>query len=206
MWTLLSRRTQLTFVVFATALIVWAIQTIVALTGQQPVSPLKLVSLVVFLLGTGAVTIANWTWRPLWQRFPVLGRVFFPDLNGTWKGTLKSTWKDENGNLPGPIDTTIWIRQSLFTLHVQQRTSESDSWSQRVFPEALPSAGRFGLWYSYSNVPQAAVSHRSSPHDGVARLEMNVASDVGHMTGQYFTSRRTSGDIEIRRVSAAIVE
>jgi len=152
------------------------------------------------------VVVLNQCWRPLWRRFPTLSRVMFPDLNGTWRGTLETTWSDTDGVIPGPIETTILVRQSLFAIHVQQRTNESDSWSQRVFPEADGEAGRFGLWYSYSNQPRATVSHRSARHDGVARLELSCTADVARLCGQYFSSRRTNGDIAVERVSTEIIE
>ena len=126
MWLLLARRTQLLIIVVATVLVLWALESVLEMTTRSAVSPLKLVSLVVFLLGTVLVAVADRCWRPLWRRFPLLSRVLFPDLNGTWKGTLQTTWKDEHGVTPGPIESTIWVRQSLFTIHVQQRTKESE--------------------------------------------------------------------------------
>lgn len=206
MWLLLPRKTQLLLIVGATVLLVWALESAVQVATSTAVSPLKFVSLAVFLLGTVLVAVLNWCWRPLWRRFPFLSRVLFPDLNGTWKGTLQTTWKDADGVTPGPIESTIWVRQSLFAIHVQQRTKESDSWSQRVFPEANGEAERFGLWYSYSNQPRATVSHRSAPHDGVARLELSRTAKADRLSGQYYTARRTNGDISVERVSTAIVE
>lgn len=206
MWLLLPRRTQLLLVVGATTALVWALESAAEMTTGTTVSPLKFVSLVVFLLGTVIVAALNWCWRPLWRRFPALSRILFPDLNGTWKGTLQTTWKDADGVTPGPIESTIWVRQSLFAIHVQQRTNESDSWSQRVFPEANGESGRFGLWYSYVNQPKAAVSHRSAPHDGVARLEHSRNGNADRLSGQYYTARRTNGDIIVERISADIID
>ena len=55
--------------------------------------------------------------------------------------------------------------------------------------------------HTYENRPDAALSHRSSRHDGVAWLEMDYERDPDRLVGQYFTERKTSGDIEVRRVS-----
>lgn len=203
MWSLLPQRFQLTMIVGATALLFAAAGSVVELINLQPVTPFRLVSLAVFVLGSALVFIGNQIWRPLWKRWPVLGRVFFPDLNGTWKGELRTTWVNDQGNIPPPIQSTIWIRQTLFTLHVEQLTEESRSFSKHVFLEASPGAGRFGLWYTYANQPQAAASYRSGPHDGLARLEVRTGS-WDWLTGQYFTSRKTSGDIDVKRFSSDI--
>jgi hypothetical protein len=81
------------------------------------------------------------------------------------------------------------------------RTTESSSHSTRTLPEADREAQRFRVWYSYENRPDAAYSHRSSRHDGVAWLEMDYERDPNRLAGQYFTERKTSGDIDVRRVS-----
>lgn len=199
MWMLLSRRTQVIILVGLTVLSVVGLQGIMEqLTGQTP-SPFSLVSTIVFIVGTISVLLANFMWRTLWRWFPILNRVFFPDLNGRWEGTLRTTWKDASGNSPGPIDTTIWIRQSLFTVHVQQQTKESRSWSSHVIAEADPDAGRFQLWYSYINKPKAEVNHRSAQHEGLAILEIVPEIDPARLSGHYYTSRQTSGDIEVSR-------
>src|SRR5437660_549049 len=40
--------------------------------------------------------------------------VPFPDLNGTWQGTLQTTWVDPNtGKSPGPLPVILTIRQSF---------------------------------------------------------------------------------------------
>lgn len=206
MWLLLSSRMQLMLIVGATVLAVWATQGVAAMFTGAAVSPLGLVSPIVFFLGTVVVVILNQFWRPLWRLVPTLSRVMFPDLNGTWRGTVETTWVDSDGVSPGPIDVTIWVRQSLFAIRVQQRTNESGSWSQRVFPEADGEAGRFGLWYSYSNQPKATVSKTSAPHEGVARLELSWSAGEACLSGRYFTARETTGDINVVRVSKEIIE
>lgn len=199
MWMLLSRRTQVIILVALTILSVMGLQGINQLLTGQTGSPLHYISTVVFIVGTLAVVLANYGWRAVWRRFPKLGHVFFPDLNGKWRGSLKTTWKDANGLSPGPIDTTIWIRQTLFTIHVHQRTKESESWSRYVIAEAHPEAGRFQLWYSYINRPKAEVNHRSAQHEGLAILQIVPEIEDGKITGHYYTSRQTSGDIEVSR-------
>jgi hypothetical protein len=96
------------------------------------------------------------------------------------------------------------IRQGLLFISVKMRTAESSSHSTRSLPEADREAQRFRVWYSYENRPDAAFSHRSSRHDGVAWLEMDYERDPDRLVGQYFTERKTSGDIEVRRASRVV--
>lgn len=200
MWALISRRWQLMILVGLTTLLLLGLQGASEWwTGTRP-SLLKFVSLVATIIGTFFVVIANFIWRRLWRALPILSRMFFPDLNGTWEGFLQTTWVDPATNeVPPPIATTVTIRQSILSISVKQRTEESVSWATRVIPEADTDADRYRLWYSYSNKPKAAVSHRSSDHDGIAWLELSLSDDPDELRGQYFTSRKTSGDILLRR-------
>lgn len=203
MWALISRRWQVMILVGLTALLLLGIQAASEWwTGTRP-SLLKSVSLVSSIIGSLLVVGANLIWRRVWRVLPVLNRVFFPDLNGKWEGTLQTTWVDpDTSQVPPPIATKVTIRQGILSISVKQRTEESDSWATRVIAEANSDADRYRLWYSYSNKPKAAVSHRSCDHDGVAWLEVSLGDDPDELRGQYFTSRRTSGDILLRRVSS----
>jgi hypothetical protein len=199
MWALISRSKQLLIVVALTVL------TILGLQGAQQwwsgtTPPLyKAISTIAFVVGTVAASIANWSWRWLWRQLPILNKAFFPDLNGTWVGTLETTWKDANGVRPGPIASEITIHQSLFAISVTQRTGESVSHSTRVIAEAEPDADRYRLWYSYSNRPRATLQDRSAPHEGVAWLEVSLSDQPNQLVGQYYTGRGTRGDISVRR-------
>lgn len=202
MWPLLDRKTQLTIIVILTLIVLLSLQSLHELVTGDPVSPLKLVAALVFVIGTFLAFIFNQVWRWLWRRLPFLNRVFFPDLNGVWIGHLKSTWIDpETGKPKSPIASTITIRQSLFDISIKQKTGESDSYSLIVIPEAIPKADRYRLWYSYSNRPKAEFAYRSCNHDGIAWLEINVAEEPDLLEGQYFTARRTTGDLSVRRQS-----
>jgi hypothetical protein len=202
MWMLLSRRAQVMMMVGLTITALLGLQQTYQLLNTAVPTPFALSSTIVFVIGTILVVIANFCWRHLWRWFPFLGKVLFPDLNGAWRGALKTTWKDANGQSPDPITVTIRIRQTLFSFSVQLETQESRSWSVHVIAEANPDAGRFRLWYSYSNQPRAEFLHRSTVHDGVAILEIVPDIDTSIITGHYYTARKTSGDIDVRRVES----
>jgi len=202
MWSLIDRKMQLTLIVVLTVSVLLGLQSITELATGEPFSLFKLVSACVFLIGTLFVLIFNLTWRWLWRKLPLLNRAFFPDLNGVWVGELKSTWiNPETGQSPGPIASRITIRQGLFDISIKQKTGESNSFSLKVIAEAEPSADRYRLWYSYSNRPKAEFAYRSADHDGIAWLEVNIGDDPDLLEGQYFTARRTTGDLSIRRHS-----
>lgn len=200
MWGVLNRRTQVLILVALTACLLLGIQAAEQWwTGERP-PLLKAVSFVATIVGSVMIFVANKTWRWAWRKAPFLNQAVFPDLNGKWTGTFQTTWVDpDTGTVSGPIDTEITIRQGILAISVRQRTGESNSWSNRVLLEADPEADRYRIWYSYTNKPKAAVSHRSSDHDGIAWLEVNLDEDANELSGQYFTSRRTSGDIKVTR-------
>lgn len=51
--------------------------------------------------------------------------VLVPNLHGTWKGTLQSSWiNPETGNSPDPIEITIFIRQNFNGVSVEMRTEQ----------------------------------------------------------------------------------
>jgi hypothetical protein len=201
----LPKKLQVSIIVAAALLLSMTIQAVVELVTGAATSPLKNVSLIVFLLATAAVTIFNRFWRPVWRRFPFLSKTIFPDLNGTWTGTLNSTYKDPiTGQGPGPIETTIWIRQTLLSISVQQQTKESFSRSTRIFVEADQQADWYRLWFSYDNRPHANVSAMSPDHEGVCWLEMHLSLSDKQMRGQYYTGRATAGNIQLDRIAVEV--
>jgi hypothetical protein len=200
MWGLLSRRTQVLVIASVAIILAWGIEGATSLfTGNSP-SAVKLISMVVTIICSGIVTIATAVWRRLWQRFPMIGRKLFPDLTGTWEGELVSTWTNPATGLPAaPVPATIWIRQGFFSTSIKLRTGESTSYSTRCLLEADDEAGRFRFWYSYDNNPQAQYRHHSARHEGVAWLELDIDTDPERLVGCYYTDRKTSGDIDVRR-------
>lgn len=195
MWKLFSETMRLRIVVGMTLLLGWGFD---ALLGAS--NPLKWLALIVFIIGVALVGLANVSWRWAWVRWPSLNRWLFPDLNGEWKGHLMSTWVNpETHQTPPPIPVTIAIHQTFFKTSVTLATAESSSVSTRCFLEASREIGRFRVWYTYNNDPIAQVQHRSSPHEGVAWLEIDL-SIPDQINGRYFTARRTTGDIEVYRL------
>lgn len=202
MWSLLSRRWQLTIAIGAGFVIAWAIDAVwVLVLGEHP-GDLRLVALAVTIVGGAMAGLANFLWARVWRRFPALQARTFPDLNGTWEGELVSTWEDPaTKKRKPPIPTSMTIRMGLFSVSVSLKTGESTSHSTRVLLEPFHDTRRFRVWYSYNNDPQAQFRHRSSPHEGVAFLELDYDADSNRLVGFYYTARRTTGDIDVRRAA-----
>ncbi len=145
------------------------------------------------MLGAVAIFVTQaWRWRIFrgWL-------VPFPDLNGTWQGTIQTTWSDpQTGAIPGPIPTVLTIKQSFIRLSCVMRTAEmtsrscfADFWLDG--DEQIKMLG-----YSYHSTPIPAVVDRSAPHDGTVVLEI-IGNPAKKLKGQYWTSRKTTGEVRM---------
>ena len=149
------------------------------------------------------IIFVRWAWK---CRIFQGGLVPFPILEGTWSGLMKSTWVNPatDKTLP-PIPFTLVIRQSFLTINCSIFTNESSSISYSADILVDKETNRKQLIYHYANKPQASVRNRSEIHDGTAVLDIIGGKPV-EMKGEYWTSRRTTGDIEIKFVSKELRE
>jgi len=109
-----------------------------------------------------------------------------PVLKKRYKGVLRST---HDG-----LDrvTTLEIKQTLLKISVVLNTGESKSKSITASIESI--LGEKQLIYCFLNTPNASVRDKSDIHYGTAML---CVEDVKKLSGQYFTDRKTTGDIEL---------
>ncbi len=205
MWALVPRKTQVLIVGGVAIILAWGIEASLEIIQGSSPPTWKFISLVATIISFVLVGIVSVIWRSVWALFPWIRRKTFPDLNGTWEGHLVSTWiNPETGQCLEPIPTTIWVRQGIFTTSIKLQTGESTSYSTRCLLEADHDAGRFRFWYSYSNDPKAEFRYRSGHHEGVAWLELDIDTDPERLVGYYYTERKTSGDIDVRRTKATV--
>jgi hypothetical protein len=122
--------------------------------------------------------------------------VPFPDLQGTWKGELKSTWKDASGQRIPAISVVLVIRQTFSSVSCTVFTKESESYSTAAQIVRDEESGTIRLDYNYTNRPKAIIRERSAIHDGAARLRVVTVPSL-RMEGEYWTSRCTSGDVAV---------
>jgi hypothetical protein len=201
MWHLLSSRWQVIIVGAAAIVLVYGIDALVThLTGHDA-GFWKYLSLAATIITTGLMIAVQFLWFKLVNWMPWLQTRTFPNLNGTWKGVMHSTYKvPETGEPWPPIDTTITIRQTLLSISITMKSGESTSYSSRESLEPDYANKRFRVWYSYSNEPKAAVRNRSAPHNGVAFLEIDWVDNRNSLVGRYYNDRGSSGDMEIKRL------
>ena len=204
MWSLLPRKAQITLIVITGVALAWSYDAVYAYFAQQHPSMWKCATFAATVIGSVLVLAGELIWRWLWRKIPLLQTKAFPDLNGVWKGHLVSTWIDPaTGQQKPPIPTEITIRQKLFSTSVTLMTGESKSHSTRCFLEPFYDRRTYRIWYSYNNDPHAQFVHRSSPHEGVAFLELDFDGDPSRLTGRYYTARHTTGDLDVKRFKGA---
>jgi hypothetical protein len=172
----------------------------IELTGS--VEALKKIPLVVTIEAGIWLVFTQWAWKKkIFQSWLVAE----PIVQGTWKGTLKSTWVDpETGDTPAPIPIVFSIKQDFYHISCSIYTQESSSHSYfgRIYIDEASDVKRF--IYTYTNKPKASVRHRSEYHDGTTNLRI-IGGSQNKMEGDYWTTRKSTGDIEVEFVQSKLV-
>ena len=142
----------------------------------------------------GAVFMALWD-RYLWRWKPFCYLDWKPNLRGTWQGLLHSDYRmHETGERRINIETYLVIRQTYSKINIRLMTAESgsESLSANLFADG---EGLFTLASSYRNTPRISVRERSPiSHGG---MSLSVRGKPVHMLeGEYFTDRKTKGEME----------
>lgn len=145
---------------------------------------------------TAVVALFNkymWSWRVFRGWY-----VKRPDLRGTWKVELKSSWVNpETGEEIAPIYGYAVIRQSLTFLSFRLMTKESRSVLVAHSIEQQEDDDLFKLVGVYRNEPKIELQGvRSEIHHGSFALEVH-GSPVYELDGHYWTDRATKGGMKI---------
>ena len=107
-----------------------------------------------------------------------------PKLYKQYTGTLKSNYDNIE------YSAKLNIKQSMLSVHVTLITGESSSNSITASIDSI--FGEDQLIYCYLNTPKSEFRNRSEIHYGTAIFSL---TDPLHITGQYYTDRKTSGDM-----------
>lgn len=185
-------------------LIIWA-AVVLASTSYSAVdvwAAIKKIPAAISIYALVGIVFVKWAWR-----WPILRRwlIKVPDLQGTWRGRLKSDWVNpDTGQGVAPIPIVIVIRQTFASISVVMMTPESSSYSTAAEINALPGTDQIFITYTYTNRPKATIRDRSQIHDGAANLK--VAMSPPSLEGEYWTSRKTRGDFEVSLESRKLAE
>lgn len=163
-----------------------------------PTSFFAPLSTVVTVLSVALLVFDKWGWS--WWGLRLIAR--HPDLRGTWKGTLESSWMDPATKaLKGPIACFLIVKQTYTGLHLRLMTSESTSASlaTTLVEEA---DGTWSVNGIYRNEPELLLQARSRIHHGGLVLRVG-GPPPDRLSGQYWTDRLTHGTMALDRVSRA---
>ncbi|HEX8579759.1 MAG TPA: hypothetical protein VF655_09235 [Allosphingosinicella sp.] len=185
----MEARTQILLTV-AAAVAVWGCALVIV--GPAPsfdlLKPFGATVSVVTLL---AVIFSKWIWKWRILRNWVVKR---PDLNGTWKADLHSTFEVDGERVKK--SGFMVIKQDLSELSIRLYTDQAHSYS--LAQNVIDRDGFFEVACVYLNVPtpHARAVQQSQIHHG-ALLLSHVGYDEELVEGMYWTDRETMGEIEL---------
>jgi len=180
-------------IIIVLAFAVWAA---IGLVRNEPVTismltPFGSVVTVVTLIATGFVKFA-WKW-PIFRGWLVQR----PDLSGTWRCALSSSYKDPETNKPVDKVAYVVIRQTLthLSMRLYTDTARSSSIAENLYLDSKD--GLFALVLAYQSVPKVEQRKAASQiHYGCALYDhLDYESSV--LEGQYWTDRGTSGSVRL---------
>lgn len=159
------------------------------------ISFFKPMSGVVLVVSVALGGFDRWLWR--WKLVERYHSV--PNLNGTWRGELRSSWTDPQTGHPTPaIPIVLVIRQTYSAISVRAFTTESSSVTVAANVELEAEATHL-VTYVFRNEPRLLVQDRSRTAYGGARLQLAGAKD--RLEGSYWTDRGPHGELRVVRVS-----
>jgi hypothetical protein len=135
-------------------------------------------------------------WRKLWNWFPSLNRLFFPDLNGQWDMEIHWNW----GNKNGVAKAKAFIKQSFISISMEVESEDSDSETLLAKPKKDSESGRAILYYIYRNIPKKKNGNNNSAYEGTAILKLDHL-DLNILKGNYYTNSNSYGHYEIRKTN-----
>jgi hypothetical protein len=144
---------------------------------------------------------SKWFWKwNIWKGW----LVNVPNLQGTWKGFLKSDWIDpETKQGVEKIPIFLTIKQNLDNISCEIMTKESGSYS--LSADILYINKKLQFSYTYNNIPRSGFRDRSQIHNGASLLKI-INKPSKKLIGEYWTDRKTRGEIDLEFFSNDIIE
>ena len=183
--------------------VIWAVVLYLTDTGFSiNVEALKKLPEVVTLYTLLYLGFAKWGWR--WRVFQGW-LVPFPDLEGTWEGTVQTTWQDASGSMMPATTVFLVIKQSYSSVSCVMHSKESISHSNAAMISEDENSGLKKLSYNYTNTPRVMVRDRSVVHDGAAILRI-INDGARALEGEYWTNRKSTGEINVRFKTRSLMQ
>ncbi len=143
-------------------------------------------------VSVACVVFDRWLWRSRLFKGWLVKR---PDLQGTWRAVMQSSYTDPQTQKPiPPIECVAVIRQSFSAFSLRMFTKESSSFltAHKLIPQ---NDGVFQLAGVYQNTPDVHLRGiRSEIHYGALLLEVRGDPAV-ELNGHYWTDRLTKGSL-----------
>jgi SMODS-associating 2TM, beta-strand rich effector domain len=140
-----------------------------------------------------------WHW---WLFYPYFDTK--PHLAGTWRGRLDSDFVNAAGEKRTNIESYLVIRQTYSKINVRYFSEESGSVSLSA-NLVVDGDGIYQLACTYQNTPRALV--RDSSPMAYGGLLLNVrGGPAKRMDGEYWTSRKTKGEMFFAEWSKDLAE
>ncbi len=129
----------------------------------------------------------KFAWR--WKIFTSLGITCFPDLRGRWKGTLRSSYKENGANVEIPC--YLEILQTFSTIFIRSYYERSES--ESAVANFMDTNGQNYLFYTYDNEPNSLKSGTMETHKGTVKLK--CVKPERKLIGSYFNSIGNHGEV-----------
>jgi hypothetical protein len=130
-----------------------------------------------------------------------------PDLRGTWRVELKSSWIDPSTGLGiAPIYGFVVVRQTLTSLSFRLMTKESRSTLIAYSIGEQENDDLYKLVAVYRNEPKIELrGKRSEIHHGSLALDIH-GSPVSSLEGHYWTDRGTKGGMRMFERNKVLID
>lgn len=128
--------------------------------------------------------------------FKKMGIIIADDLNGKWKGVVKSY----HDNFKNETPTEIHITQSATKIKICATFNQSKSVSIHENFGYSEVDNQTALYYFFRNEPQYDAVETMAIHEGSAKLLYNAQTET--LTGYYYSGRdrNNHGTIEVTRI------
>ena len=133
----------------------------------------------------------KWMWRIIpWNRPPILKEKYIGTIHYNFNGTA------------GEKPMRVQVKQSWLGIDIQTATDINSSVT--ITAEIVREYGQDVLYYTYMTNPSSATQRENPIQHGTCRMILN--EDNARISGKYWTSSNTTGDIDWIAVNVNILD